>query len=318
MRSHSTQSPGPQYYPRHQSDIGASTNSARTAVSSGLASTLARRLPFDTGNSSSPGPSKYSPRSSAEFRGRGAGPTKPKSGVPTKGAAALGYTSPRFSNGHYNHARQHVPGPGAYNAGAADHRTLGSAHSASGRATPTFGASTEARKVEDFYGIRPTPGAAAYSPRSSARGISDMPPERRHTPSAAFSSGSKRLAAQQTLSPGPGGYTPYDGKATASIVVKGAARPVRRSASFGSSSSRFKQPWVARDTPGPGAYHQDLASPRDGYARLSGAANISASFASGSARTRPGPLSVFAPTHARTRTSRVPPRDQKGSITLTT
>ena len=276
MRAGPPSSPGPQYYPRHhQSEVGGTPN-----ISASFASASARTvLPNNPMHSIVPGPSKYSPRSSADFRGRGGGPTKPKSGVAVQGASALGYTSPRFTKGHYNHTRHEVPGPGAYNAGDADPRTLGVSTSQHALRSG-FSAATEARRVDDFWHIRNTPGAAHYEPQSSARGIGDLPPERKATPSAAFASGSHRLRAQQTLSPGPGGYAPYDGKATASAIER-PRQALMRSASFGSTSRRFT-PNTPR-TPGPGAYHEGLASPRG--SRMSGTPNISASFASASART---------------------------------
>ena len=231
---------------------------------------------------STPPPTRYSPLPAEEYRGRGVGPTGAKSGVAHQGAAALGYTSPRFASGHYSHSYANAnPGPGAYNAGEADRRTLGSAASTSGRRLPL---STEERRLQ--FDIRATPAADHYSPQASARGVGQLPPSALHTPSAAFASASKRLNAERTLSPGPGSYYPTDGKATASALEAASSehrpRVLRRSASFGSSSSRFKQSITA--APGPGAYERsdDLASPR----RRSHAASISASFASTSARTQ--------------------------------
>lgn len=263
--SHS-QSPGPnQYYPRPASQVCEYSNSAKVAVSAGLASTLARKLPFEHGGGrgtdlSTPGPARYTPHSAAEYRGRGHGPTTAKSGVATKGGAALGYTSPRFTNGHYNHARNDKPGPGAYDAGTYDRRTLGSAYNVSG-AVPR---STEERRLQ--FDIRPTPGAAAYSPRASARGVGEMHPQAASTPSAAFASASRRLAVERARSPGPGAYE-----------AEGVpARTLRRSASFGSQSKRFKH--TTTIAPGPGRYNHDaLASPRR-------QGQISASFASTSER----------------------------------
>ena len=274
QRTPSSQTPGPRYFPRHASQVGEFTNSARTAISAGLASTLERRLPFEVGGMHSsdlqtPGPARYSPRPAEDFRGRGKGPGQPRSGVPHKGAASLRYTSPRFSNGHYHE----VPGPGAYDAGASDRRTLASAYSTAHK-LPN---STEERRLQ--FDIRTTPAADAYSPRASARGVGELALAALHTPSAAFASSSERLRTQCTASPGPGSYQPVDGKATASAVaVLPAPRGIRRSASFGSTSRRFRE--RCSTVPGPGAYasRDVLASPRRA------AQQVSASFASTSER----------------------------------
>ena len=278
LPSRATPSPGPVYNPRE----------AQTAVkdpghlSHGLASTSARRLPFDTGSRASGGvaATRYSPSTatSVSARGRADGfDGDTKSGVPSKGAAALGFTSPRFTIGHYNHARRDGPGPGTYEASQGDPRTLGSAASTSARRLP---ASTEERTLVWEKGYR-TPGADAYSPRASKLGVGDLGANA-HIPSAAFSSSSQRLRPHATLSPGPGAYAPEDGLATASGIASAAtgARTVRRSASFGSSSTRFRPP--KSNSPGPGAYvddHRTLASPRQ-------TTRVSASFASGSERTQ--------------------------------
>lgn len=189
---------------------------------------------------------------------------------------------------------------------AADPRTMTSAFSSSGRRLPL---STSERKVFDM--AERAPGAGHYDPAGSMRGMGQI--AGRHdefVPSASFRSGSSRLKSHQTLSPGPGGYTPVDGLATASRVST--HRPIRRSASFGSSSQRFRG--QRNDTPGPGAYHEEpsyrrgqayrsgsvddsvilrstaegsiLRSPRRAVGTNSAHLNVSASFASGSERTQ--------------------------------
>ena len=292
-----SRSPGPGTHNVMASDPRSlsSKSSARiSGPSSGLASTSARRLPFEAGGAYGgasrdyvPAAAKYDPAPSEDYRGRGSGPGALKSGVAKKGAAALGYTSPRFGTGHYNQVKtsREVPGPGSYQVMASDRRSLGSAYSTSGRKLPL---STEERRLpyETFSHDRSTPGADHYQPASSARGMGELAPQTLQVKSAAFASSSVRPALKATpasKSPGPGGYQPHDGKATADISTGGYHRPIRRSTSFGSTSTRFKTVGDRQWTPGPGSYAQsdELASPR-GY----GQKRISASFASTSARTQ--------------------------------
>ena len=49
LKSSPWQSPGPQYYPQPARELGNASNSARSGPSSGLASTMERRLPFEAG-----------------------------------------------------------------------------------------------------------------------------------------------------------------------------------------------------------------------------------------------------------------------------
>ena len=292
LPSQPTISPGPgAYTPR-----ASSAYSPRSAsnVSAAYASSSARKLPFEQGGGRGtdiavPPPTRYQPSPSEEYRGRGSGPSTDKAGVSAKAAASMRLTSPRFSNGHYNHTRNEVPGPGSYRSGEVDRRTISSAYSTTGRKLPL---STSERRLQ-FDVNKHTPGADHYSPASSMRGMGQI--SGRHdefVPTASFRSASKRLKPHQTLSPGPGAYAPVDGLATSSQVE----RPrIRRSASFGSSSKRFAT--ASSHAPGPGAYHsgsQDdsaiasgMRSPRRGVgANNSANINISASFASGSERTQ--------------------------------
>ena len=291
-----TASPGPGWYsPRRSAHEPAHARSASTLPSAGLASGSERRLPFEAGGGrgtdlQTPPPTQYMPRAADEFGGRGAGPKAQKRGVAEKGAAAMGFTSPRFTSGHYNHSRSEGPGPGAYRAEQQDARTLASAQS--GRRLPV---STEPRRIEQHFGIRMTPSSDQYHPAASARGIGDLDGRQdARVPTAAFASGSTRLKVQQTLSPGPGGYYPNDGK-TVAAASSTANRPRRlqRSASFGATSRRFASSATA--PPGPGSYHAH-GGPRPAQSARA-APHASASFVSGSARTQLPihPMSAIVP-----------------------
>jgi hypothetical protein len=283
LREAPSRGPGPGSY---------SPRNANTApkvpqhLSAGLASTSARRLPFEYGGGrgtdlQAPPPTQYSPRSSLDIS---AG-VRPKSGAASKGGASLGFTSPRFATGHYNQARNDVPGPGSYKSAEADRRTIGSATNTSGRRLPT---QTEGRDPS-WFNIRPTPAPDGYRPAASKRGMGEVggSADQPNAPSASFASSSQRFRSTPATVPGPGVYDPNDGLATASSTTAPQRRALHRSASFGSTSRRFRGSSTLG--PGPGAYQssQDLVSPR-------GADNTkhSASFASGSERiqlpTNPG------------------------------
>ena len=304
LKEHKTAAPGPgAYTPKATSAYSPHYASGPSAA---YASGSARNLPYERPSSAAPPPTFYNPSPSERFRGRGAGPNSDaKSGVPGKAAASMRLTSPRFADGHYSRPKNDLPGPGTYHAEAFDPRSLSSA--TAGRRLPL---STSERKVFDMADR--APGAGHYNPAGSMRGMGQIAGRSdEFVPSAAFRSGSSRLKAQQTLSPGPGGYTPSDGLATASRAS--AHQPIRRSASFGSSSQRFRN--RPNDAPGPGAYHQAppyrrghasyrsgsvddsmimrstaegsiLRSPRRAVGTNSAHLNVSASFASGSERTQ--------------------------------
>lgn len=275
--SRSTANPGPGAYRPEAAD----TDASRSRSSAALASTSERRLPFESGGGrgtdlETPPPTAYSPRSGADFRGRDADQRR----APKNASAAMGFTSPRFTRGHCSHAHSGTPGPGSYSVAESDWRTMGS--STSGKPQHGVPISTEEGRLR--FDIRPTPGAGAYTPRSSARGMGDV--TGRHdekVPNAAFCSSSRRLASRYTASPGPGAYE----------TGSQPPRTIRRSASFGSSSSRFTNNKMP--TPGPGAYGHTSQT----MSASMQAARAQAAFSSSSARTQ-------LPTNTHSGTGEVP------------
>ena len=275
--------PGPGAYsptdPRATVSAGALA-SGRCAT---FTSTSARRLPFESGGGrgtdlQAPAPTRYETDRAADFRGRGSDMRR----APSQGAAAMGYTSPRFAAGHCR-----TPGPGAYAVAESDRRTLGSgAASGSARYGVGMPPSTAERRLE--FDIRQTPGPGAYQSR---RGLGEGG---RAASTAAFASRSARMHSKETASPGPLQYADAHYQRGAIKYAAGSAqsaRPrLRRSASFESATERFRRQQTC--SPGPGAYGSasGIGSPRRNQA-------ISAVFASTSARTDlpRNPMSAITP-----------------------
>ena len=263
--------PGPGAYTPTDPTASRSAGAIASGKCASFHSSSSRRLPFEPGgwrgtDLGTPGPTAYQNSSAADFRGTRGDVSR----APAKGASAMGFTSPRFGSGHYGSPRHSTPGPGAYGGGAMDRLSMASATSG------MLPSSAERRlPLTDIRVFTPGPG----NYREQRPGIGDSGVRR----SASFADRSRRMAPKSTLSQGPHAYADAHYQrgafAVANVLKTGTPRPLRRSASFSSGSTRFKSQGL--HVPGPGAYEgkDGMGSPRRSSLARS-------SFASTSARTQ--------------------------------
>jgi len=257
--------PGPGAYTPTDPTASRSAGAITSGKCASFHSSSSRRLPFGT-DLGTPGPTAYQNSSAADFRGTRGDVSR----APAKGASAMGFTSPRFGSGHYGSPRHSTPGPGAYGGKGMERLSMASATSG------MLPSSAERRlPLTDIRVF--TPGPGGY--KEQRPGIGDSGVRR----SASFADRSRRMAPKSTLSHGPHAYADAHYQrgafAVANALKIGTPRPLRRSASFSSGSTRFKSQGL--HVPGPGAYEgkDGMGSPRRSSLARS-------SFASTSARTQ--------------------------------
>lgn len=217
------------------------------AAGAAFASTSSRRLPFEEANDvkgDSPPPNAYGRVSSA----RG-----PRGAMRTSGGggASIRYTSERFGS-----SRSDVPGPGEYEAIAADAALSARGRGGGAGSRAGLPVSTSKARALPFF-IPDSPGAGSYDPRPVGGSYDVSACASR----AAFASASPRFVSSEKPVPGPGSYS-------------GPARTrIRRSASFGTTSKRFAAP---KPSVGPGEYEHHSPT-----GKVLGAQPASTAFTSG-------------------------------------
>ena len=167
------------------------------------------------------------------------------------GGASIRYTSERFGS-----SRSDVPGPGEYEAIAADAALSARGRGGGAGSRAGLPVSTSKARALPFF-IPDSPGAGSYDPRPVGGSYDVSACASR----AAFASASPRFVSSEKPVPGPGSYS-------------GPARTrIRRSASFGTTSKRFAAPVP---TVGPGEYEHHSPT-----GKVLGAQPASTAFTSG-------------------------------------